>query len=202
MGAHSGNTHKATPTEMPDTKFKLHQTNISAPPPPPPPLGTAYRTPFATATTPPTCPTAASPGRWDGGTGRDHPPSVAGPCSWARGPYTPQTIPHGGGGGLRPSAHTTFVAPAPPLDGGAPPSTAPVSGGGGGDASEGQGPQRRLGRRLEEVAKAVGGGYCRLQTPVRLALRVRGTGAGHRLGARGGGPAPLPMHRWGGGSDK
>ena len=39
MGAHSGNTHKAIPTEMPDTKFELHQTNISAPPPhtPPPP---------------------------------------------------------------------------------------------------------------------------------------------------------------------
>ena len=41
--------------------------------------------------------------------------------------------------------------------------------GGGGigwDASEGKGPQRsqrRLDRRLEEVAKAVGGGYCRLQ---------------------------------------
>ena len=55
-------------------------------------------------------------------------------------------------------------------------------------------PQRRLGRRLEEVAKAVGGGYCRLQTPVRLALGVRGTVAGHRLGAleRGGGvPPPL-----------
>ena len=32
MGAHSCNTHKATPTEMPDTKFKLHQTNITAPP--------------------------------------------------------------------------------------------------------------------------------------------------------------------------
>ena len=34
MGAHSGNTHKAIPTEMPDTKFELHQTNISPPPPP------------------------------------------------------------------------------------------------------------------------------------------------------------------------
>ena len=57
-------------------------------------------------------------------------------------------------------------------------------------------PQRRLGRRLEEVAKAVGGGYCRLQMPLRLALTVRGTVAGHRLGALegGGGPPPLPMH--------
>ena len=39
-------------------------------------------------------------------------------------------------------------------------------GGGGRDALEGNGPrrrhQRRLGRRLEEVAKAVRGGYCRL----------------------------------------
>ena len=52
---------------------------------------------------------------------------------------------------------------------------------------EGQGPprrpQRRLDRRLEEVAKAVGGGYCRLQMPLRPALGVMGTVAGHRLGA-------------------
>ena len=49
-------------------------------------------------------------------------------------------------------------------------------------------PQRWLGRRLEEVAEAVGGGYCRLQMPLRLALGVRGTVAGHRLRAleRGG----------------
>ena len=51
----------------------------------------------------------------------------------------------------------------------------PVKGdrGGGGDALEGKRPQRwpqrRLGRRLEEVAKAVGGGYCRLQMPLKLA---------------------------------
>ena len=55
------------------------------------------------------------------------------------------------------------------------------------DASEGKGPQRRprkrLGRRLEEVAKAVGGGYCRLQMPLRLAVAVGGTVAGVRLGA-------------------
>ena len=77
--------------------------------------------------------------------------------------------------------------------------------GGGGDASEGKGPQRRpqrrLGRRLEEVAKAVGGGYCRLHMPLRLALGVRGTAAGHRLGAlKGGGgavPPLLPMHPMG-----
>ena len=62
---------------------------------------------------------------------------------------------------------------------------------GGGGALEGKGPQRpqrrRLDRRLEEVAKAVRGGYCRLQMPLRLALAVKGTVAGHRLGALEGG---------------
>ena len=48
-------------------------------------------------------------------------------------------------------------------------------GGVGRAALEGKGPQRRLGRRLEEVAKAVGGGHCRLQMPLKLALGVRGT---------------------------
>ena len=76
--------------------------------------------------------------------------------------------------------------------------TRPRGGGGGGrDALEGKAPQRRpqrrLGRRLEEVAKAVGGGYCRLQMPLRLALGVRGTVAGHRLDALEGGlPSPPP----------
>ena len=82
-----------------------------------------------------------------------------------------------------------------------------VCGGGGGgrrDALEGKGPrrrsQKRLDGRLEEVAKAVGGGYCRLQMPLRLALGVRGTVAGHRLGAlEGGGGVPPPMHPLGGG---
>ena len=55
------------------------------------------------------------------------------------------------------------------------------------DTLEGKGPQRRLGRRLEGVAKAVGGGYCRLQMPLRLALGVRRTVAGHGLGALEGG---------------
>ena len=64
---------------------------------------------------------------------------------------------------------------------------------------EGKGPQRRpqerLDRRLEEVAEAVWGGYCRLHVPLKLALGVRGTVAGRRLGAlEGGGPPPLPMH--------
>ena len=69
-------------------------------------------------------------------------------------------------------------------------------------ALEGQGPQRRpqkrVDRRLEAVAKAVGGGYCRLQMRLRLALAVREAVAGHRLGARAVGavPLPLPMHPW------
>ena len=64
------------------------------------------------------------------------------------------------------------------------------------DALEGKGPQRRphrrLGRRLEGVAEAVGGGYCRLQMPLKLALGVRGTVAGHRLGALEGGGGTSP----------
>ena len=63
-------------------------------------------------------------------------------------------------------------------------------------ALEGRGPrrrpQRRLGRRLEEVAESVGGGYCRLQMPLRRAVGVRGTVAGHRLGALGGDGVPAP----------
>ena len=64
-----------------------------------------------------------------------------------------------------------------------------------GDALEGKGPQRRsqrqLDRRLEEV-EAVGSGYCRLQMPLKPALGVRGTVAGHRLGALGRGVVPSP----------
>ena len=72
------------------------------------------------------------------------------------------------------------------------------------DALEGKGPprrpQKRWDRRLEEVAKSVWGGYCWLQMPLRLALAVRETVTGHRLGAlKGGGRVPplLPMHPWG-----
>ena len=78
-------------------------------------------------------------------------------------------------------------------------------GGGGRDALEGKGPQRRpVDRRLEEVAKAVGGGYCRLQMTLKPALGVREMVAGHRLGAlEGGGGAPpfqcIPLG--GGGGD-
>ena len=65
------------------------------------------------------------------------------------------------------------------------------------DALEGKGPQRRaqkrVGRRLEEVAKAVGGGYCRLQMSLSLALGVRGTVAGPRLGALPLHPCPSPL---------
>ena len=53
------------------------------------------------------------------------------------------------------------------------------------DALEGNAPQRRpqkrLDRRLEEVAKAVGGGYCRLNMPFKLVLAVMG--APHRRAA-------------------
>ena len=59
------------------------------------------------------------------------------------------------------------------------------------DAFEGKGPQRRpqkrSDRRLEEVATAVGGGYCRLQMPLKPALGVRETVVGRRLGALEGG---------------
>ena len=66
------------------------------------------------------------------------------------------------------------------------------------DPLEGKGPQRRpqkrLARRLEEVAKAVGDGYCQLQMPLKLALAVRETVAGSRLDAlEGGGGVPLPL---------
>ena len=73
------------------------------------------------------------------------------------------------------------------------------------DALEGEGPQRRLDRRLEDVVKAVGGGYRRLQMPLKSALGVSGTVAGRRLGALqgggGGGQPPPPFHciPWGGG---
>ena len=42
------------------------------------------------------------------------------------------------------------------------------------------------------LTKAVGGGYCRLQVPLKLALAVGGTVAGHRLGALEGGSPPPP----------
>ena len=46
---------------------------------------------------------------------------------------------------------------------------------------------RRLDRGLDEGAKAVGGGYWRLQMPLKPAHAVTGTAAGHGLDA-------LPMH--------
>ena len=51
----------------------------------------------------------------------------------------------------------------------------------------------RLDRRLEEVAKAVVGGYCRIQMPLKLALGVLGTdrlGIGWALWRGGGVPRP------------
>ena len=67
-------------------------------------------------------------------------------------------------------------------------------GGGGRDALEGKGhqrwPQRWLVRRSEEVAEAVRGSYYRLRMPLSLALAVRETAAGHRLGElEGAGPS-------------
>ena len=68
MGAHSGNAHKAIPTEMPDTKFELHQTNISAPPSPLTPIPTLHTSSFSTPyppSIPPRayrCTAASSPG--------------------------------------------------------------------------------------------------------------------------------------------
>ena len=53
--------------------------------------------------------------------------------------------------------------------------------------------EKRSDRRLEEVAKAVGGGYCRVQMPLRPALGVRETVAGHRLGALEGEGVPPPL---------
>ena len=105
----------------------------------------------------------------------------------------------------------TPLAPVPPFLNASPPPPSPCQrvrpllnpflkcGGMSRDASEGKAPQRqpqkRFDRRLEEVATAVGGGYCRLQTPLRPALGTRGTVAGHRLGALeggGGGGGYLP----------
>ena len=61
--------------------------------------------------------------------------------------------------------------------------------GGGRDVLEGKGPQRRPRRRfdggLEKVAKAVGGGYCQLQMPLKRALAVRGTVAWVACATRG-----------------
>ena len=65
------------------------------------------------------------------------------------------------------------------------------------DALDGEAPQKRpqrwLDRRLEEVAKAVEGGYCRLQIQLNPALAVKEPVAGHRLGTREGGGVPPPF---------
>ena len=52
--------------------------------------------------------------------------------------------------------------------------------------------QRRFDGRLEEVAKAVGCGYCRLQMPLKPAFGVRETVAGRRLDALEGGGGTSP----------
>ena len=95
----------------------------------------------------------------------------------------PETEPTGRAGGVAGRRGGRFRSMLPPP----PPSR---------DASDGKGPERRprkrlhwrLDRRLEEVARAVGGGYCRLQMPLNP-----GTVAGHRLGAlEEGGVSPAP----------
>ena len=66
--------------------------------------------------------------------------------------------------------------------------------------------QPRQTQKTEEVAEAVGGGYCRLQMPLKLALAVTETGAGHALGTLGGGgrrvPPPFQCIFWARGRDK
>ena len=52
---------------------------------------------------------------------------------------------------------------------------------------------KRLDKRLEEVAKPVAGGNCRLQTPSKPALAVRGTVPGHRPGVLEGRRPPPPF---------
>ena len=69
-------------------------------------------------------------------------------------------------------------------------------------ALEGKGPrrwpQKRLDRRSEGVAKAVGGGNCPLHMPLKLAPAVREAVAGPRLGTLGrgwvGNPPPPPSN--------
>ena len=60
----------------------------------------------------------------------------------------------------------------------------------------------RTSEAVRQVAKAVGGGYCRLQMRLKLALAARGTvargiGRAPWRGLGWGVPPPLPMHRWG-----
>ena len=72
-----------------------------------------------------------------------------------------------------------------PRHGGTPP---------GRDAFEGKGPQRRPQKPLDG---RVGGGYCRLQMRLSLALAIRETVAGHRVGALdGGGGVYQHAERW------
>ena len=74
-------------------------------------------------------------------------------------------------------------------------------------ALEGEGPQRRpqqrLGRRLEEVAKAVGGGYCRLLNAVEPgAWRQGDSGWAPWSGGGGGTAPPFQCISWGPGRSR
>ena len=105
------------------------------------------------------------------------------------------TLPYG-------SSHALGCRPPSPLSGTAEPPALHGVGPRGRDPLEGKGPhrlpQKRVDKRLEEVAKAVGGNYCRLQMPLSLAFAVREAVAGRRHGALEGGgggiSSPLPMH--------
>ena len=100
-------------------------------------------------------------------------------------PLTTQGLLRGGGPPTAPPTHPPWTPP---------PLRKTLGGGQGCIAREGT---------SKEAPEAVGGGYCRLQMPLSLALAARETVAGHRLGALeaggGGGDPPLSMHPWWGG---
>ena len=184
--------------------------------PPPPPQGRSLHNGLAVP--PPPVPSPAGPLRPGSSAGprtraRPRPP---GRPPRARAPPTGRRGPRGGGAGRPPTPKGPTTPPAPPAPAapggpggtpGGPPAHAPAAavptapagvgqaGGNAGtsDACEGKGPPGRLDRRLEGVAKAVGGGYCRLQMPVSLGLGIRGTVARRRLGALDGGVPPTPF---------
>ena len=89
------------------------------------------------------------------------------PCPSASGPITIETCGEAVGCGVHGPSHTTSSSRHHPNQ-----SLRAAESGRGADG-EGEGRQRRprqpLDRRLVEVAKAVGGGYCRLQMPLKLA---------------------------------
>ena len=55
-------------------------------------------------------------------------------------------------------------------------------------------PWERLGRRLEEVVKAVGGGYCRLENAIEVGSCRHGDSGWAQAGRPGAPPPPVPMY--------